>query len=199
MPAILLHTDMLSGAASQQQAYFLHDMTQTYENSSGTSSCSATPDCSSLPAGVSARYSVDNVGTAAAALAAFQALTAFHPDLVISIGTAGGFKARGAQIGDVFVGTQTLNHDRRIAIPVSFLCSHMCNVTSLICNASGSSVRVPCETWYGSDGLQGCKNLHVLCPCQMLHSDQQVSQTMKSFASSCQQEDAMRSPYTSTL
>ncbi len=43
---------------------------------------------------------------------------ALRPDLVISVGTAGGFAARGAAIGDVFVATGFANHDRRIPLPV---------------------------------------------------------------------------------
>ncbi len=61
---------------------------------------------------------MDNVGTVPAALTAYLALQAFDPDLVISTGTAGGFGAQGAAIGDVFLSTATVNHDRRIPIPV---------------------------------------------------------------------------------
>lgn len=43
---------------------------------------------------------------------------ALRPDLIISVGTAGGFAARGAAIGDVFVATGFANHDRRIPLPV---------------------------------------------------------------------------------
>ena len=57
------------------------------------------------------------VGTAPAALYTYLALQAFEPDLVISTGTAGGFKSRNAAIGDVFIASKTVNHDRRIAIP----------------------------------------------------------------------------------
>lgn len=60
---------------------------------------------------------VCSVGTAPAALYSYLAIQAFKPDLVISTGTAGGFRARGAAIGDVFVASVTVNHDRRIAIP----------------------------------------------------------------------------------
>jgi hypothetical protein len=35
-----------------------------------------------------------------------------------SVGTAGGFQARGGAIGDVYVGVAVMNHDRRIQIPV---------------------------------------------------------------------------------
>ena len=36
---------------------------------------------------------------------------------MINAGTAGGFRAKGAEIGDVFVSSTIRNHDRRIAIP----------------------------------------------------------------------------------
>lgn len=38
-------------------------------------------------------------------------------DLVINAGTCGGFKAKGAEVGDVFITEASANHDRRIAIP----------------------------------------------------------------------------------
>ena len=69
-------------------------------------------------AGKDAEHSVDNVGTVPAALTTYLACQQYKPDLLISVGTAGGFKAQGAAIGDVFVGTTTVNHDRRIPIPV---------------------------------------------------------------------------------
>lgn len=58
------------------------------------------------------------MGTVPAAVTAYLAVHEFKPDLVISVGTAGGFKARGAVIGDVFLATAFANHDRRIPIPV---------------------------------------------------------------------------------
>ena len=39
-------------------------------------------------------HGVDNIGTVAAGLTAYVALQEFKPDLVISAGTAGGFKAK---------------------------------------------------------------------------------------------------------
>ncbi|CAL5224332.1 g7003 [Coccomyxa viridis] len=62
-------------------------------------------------------HGVDNVGTVPAAVTAYLAVHEFKPDLVISVGTAGGFKAKGAAIGDVFMATAFANHDRRIPIP----------------------------------------------------------------------------------
>ena len=65
--------------------------------------------------GRDARYNVNNVGTAAAAVATYAAVSAFGvPDLVLSVGTAGGFAERGAKIGDVYLSTKCVFHDRRI-------------------------------------------------------------------------------------
>jgi len=61
--------------------------------------------------------SVDNVGTTPAALAAFAAISALQPTLIINAGTAGGFKSKGACIGDTFLTTMHRHHDRRITIP----------------------------------------------------------------------------------
>ena len=60
---------------------------------------------------------VDNVGTTPAALATFVAINHTKPALIINAGTAGGFKAMGAAIGDPFVSTGFRHHDRRIPIP----------------------------------------------------------------------------------
>lgn len=37
---------------------------------------------------------------------------------MINAGTAGGFRSKGAAIGDVFVSTRLRNHDRRLNLPV---------------------------------------------------------------------------------
>lgn len=65
-------------------------------------------------------HGVDNIGTVPAALMTYLALSELRDpkvDLVISAGTAGGFAARGAEIGDVFCATAFANHDRRIPLP----------------------------------------------------------------------------------
>ncbi|KAJ8433942.1 hypothetical protein Cgig2_001871 [Carnegiea gigantea] len=61
---------------------------------------------------------VDCVGTVTASLVTYASIQALQPDLIINAGTAGGFKAKGASIGDVFLATQVAFHDRRIPIPV---------------------------------------------------------------------------------
>eukprot|EP00252_Welwitschia_mirabilis_P008691 TRINITY_DN20768_c0_g1_i1.p1 TRINITY_DN20768_c0_g1~~TRINITY_DN20768_c0_g1_i1.p1 ORF type:complete len:247 (+),score=51.29 TRINITY_DN20768_c0_g1_i1:171-911(+) len=43
---------------------------------------------------------------------------ALKPDVIINAGTAGGFKDKGACVGDVFLATDVAFHDRRIPIPV---------------------------------------------------------------------------------
>lgn len=65
---------------------------------------------------------VDNVGTVPASVATFLTLQKMKAEdwaahLLINAGTCGGFKRKGAEIGDVFLTTEVANHDRRIAIP----------------------------------------------------------------------------------
>lgn len=61
---------------------------------------------------------VDNVGTVPAAMANFLALQNLpDTDILINAGTCGGFRRKGAEIGDVFVVTAVAHHDRRIPIP----------------------------------------------------------------------------------
>ena len=68
--------------------------------------------------GMCDRFGVDNIGTQPATLATYLTLTAFAPDLVISAGTCGGFRQRGAAIGDVYLADQAIVfHDRRIDLP----------------------------------------------------------------------------------
>ncbi|CAM8936699.1 unnamed protein product [Rhodiola kirilowii] len=61
---------------------------------------------------------VECVGTVPAALVTYASIQALKPDLIINAGTAGGFKARGACIGDVYLISNVAFHDRRIPIPV---------------------------------------------------------------------------------
>ncbi|XP_052204921.1 5'-methylthioadenosine nucleosidase-like [Diospyros lotus] len=61
---------------------------------------------------------VDSVGTVSASLVTYASIQALQPDLIINAGTSGGFKAKGAGIGDVFLASDVAFHDRRIPIPV---------------------------------------------------------------------------------
>ncbi|KAH9696795.1 PNP UDP 1 domain-containing protein [Citrus sinensis] len=63
-------------------------------------------------------HEVDSVGTISASLVTYASIQALKPDLIINAGTAGGFKAKGASIGDVFLISDVAFHDRRIPIPV---------------------------------------------------------------------------------
>ncbi len=67
-------------------------------------------------AGAHPRFKVDAIGTVAAALLAHELLERFTPSLLINAGTAGGFEGRGGAIGDVYLGTMAVFHDRRIAL-----------------------------------------------------------------------------------
>ncbi|KAM7479398.1 hypothetical protein LguiA_027611 [Lonicera macranthoides] len=64
---------------------------------------------------------VDNVGTVSASLVTYASIQALKPDLIINAGTAGGFKAKGASIGDVYLASETSFYDRRIPLPIKQL------------------------------------------------------------------------------
>ena len=57
---------------------------------------------------------MNNVATTAAGITTYAAVQGFSPDMVISAGTAGGFKEKGASIGDVYLSTKCVFHSRRI-------------------------------------------------------------------------------------
>ncbi|CAN6202821.1 unnamed protein product [Urochloa humidicola] len=68
--------------------------------------------------GKDAVFGVDSVGTVSASLVTYASVQALKPDLIINAGTAGGFKAKGASVGDVYLASDVAFHDRRIPIPV---------------------------------------------------------------------------------
>jgi len=68
--------------------------------------------------GKDANLGVESVGTISASLVTYASVLALQPDLIINAGTAGGFKAKGASIGDIFLASDVAFHDRRIPIPV---------------------------------------------------------------------------------
>jgi hypothetical protein len=78
---------------------------------------------------------VDNVGTVPAAVTAYLAAQEFKPDLIISAGTAGGFRSKGAGIGDVFLAKGFANHDRRIPIPVRLEANSLFHL-GILCGAA---------------------------------------------------------------
>lgn len=72
-----------------------------------------------LTSGVDRRHGeVDNIGCEPAAIMAYEGLRVCAPDLVISAGTAGGFKKRGGQVGKVYLSEKSiLFHDRHVPLP----------------------------------------------------------------------------------
>jgi 5'-methylthioadenosine nucleosidase len=94
------------------------------------------PQITLVISGADLQHHVENVGTQAAAISALMAIKTFNPDLVINIGTAGGFKEKGAEIGDVYIATQAFYHHRRIPLPKykaygmgGYLCDTMPEIT----------------------------------------------------------------------
>jgi 5'-methylthioadenosine/S-adenosylhomocysteine nucleosidase len=68
--------------------------------------------------GLDEHFGVDQIGTQPAAVLAELAVRTFGASVVINAGTAGGFAAKGAAVGDVYVSSSRVCfHDRRIAIP----------------------------------------------------------------------------------
>lgn len=68
--------------------------------------------------GVCKQYGVDHIGTQVSSISTLMAIEKLKPSLVINAGTAGGFKAVGAQVGDVYLGhPHVCYHDRRINLP----------------------------------------------------------------------------------
>lgn len=59
---------------------------------------------------------VQNIGTQAATLSAYLGVTYFHPDLIISIGTAGGVGESGAKQRDIYASQKIYFFDRRIPL-----------------------------------------------------------------------------------
>jgi 5'-methylthioadenosine nucleosidase len=57
------------------------------------------------------------IGTVPAIINTLSIIETFHPDLIVSSGTAGGFQKRGSQIGDVYLCSAARFHDRRISLP----------------------------------------------------------------------------------
>lgn len=69
-------------------------------------------------AGRDERHGVDRIGTVPAALAAHLLIRRFEPDLLVNAGTCGGFEARGATVGTVYLGSKAfIFHDHRVPLP----------------------------------------------------------------------------------
>jgi 5'-methylthioadenosine nucleosidase len=68
--------------------------------------------------GKDADTGLDLIGTQAATLATHFALVQYSPDIIINAGTAGAFREKGAEIGDIYLSRDyVVFHDRRVPIP----------------------------------------------------------------------------------
>ncbi|MFZ4748921.1 MAG: hypothetical protein ACOYMM_00290 [Phycisphaerales bacterium] len=70
-----------------------------------------------LVPGVDPVLGVDRLGPVHAASALTRALALGRPDLVVNMGTCGGFEAHGQSIADLVVVRDTMFHDARVALP----------------------------------------------------------------------------------
>lgn len=59
-------------------------------------------------------YKVPNVGTQPAVLSTYFGIQHYHPDLVISIGTAGGVMDRGAKVKNIYISDKIYFYSRRM-------------------------------------------------------------------------------------
>ncbi|MGM0532732.1 MAG: 5'-methylthioadenosine nucleosidase [Bacteroidota bacterium] len=75
-------------------------------------------DISLVINGKDADTGLDLIGTQAATLATHFSVDCYKPALIINAGTAGAFKEKGADIGDVYLSRDyVVFHDRRVPIP----------------------------------------------------------------------------------
>ena len=64
------------------------------------------------------QHGVDSVGTLSAGLTTHAVLKLrTKTDILLNVGTAGGYKSKGVKVGDVVFATHMVNHDRRISPP----------------------------------------------------------------------------------
>lgn len=60
------------------------------------------------------QHGSDLIGCEAATVAALSAIQRLRPDIVVNSGTCGAFRADGADIAEVYVGSGVMFHDRRV-------------------------------------------------------------------------------------
>lgn len=81
-------------------------------------------------------YGVQNIGTQPAVLATYLGISHYHPDLVLSVGTAGGLSVKDVEIGDIYISNKIYFYDRRLHSPDYKLYGaggyHSMDTTSLI-------------------------------------------------------------------
>lgn len=67
--------------------------------------------------GADRRLGIDRIGPSYAAWSLTRAVATQRPDLVVNLGTAGGFESRGLRIADLVLARDTMFHDARVALP----------------------------------------------------------------------------------
>lgn len=67
--------------------------------------------------GVDPMFGVQNIGSQPAVLATYLGINYFHPDLVMSVGTAGGRPINGVNVGDIYISEKINFYSRRLHSP----------------------------------------------------------------------------------
>ena len=121
-------------------------------------------------------YLVDNVATIPATLMTYLVIEKCSPDLLLNVGTAGGFASLGCEIGDVYLGSGTFCfHDRRIPLP-GFdrygLGRYSCYDTALL--AAGLQLKTGIISTGNSLDLQG-KDLQIIQENQAIIKDMEAA------------------------
>lgn len=62
-------------------------------------------------------HGVDRIGSQGLNLVAWEAVKAFNPDVLINVGTGGGFEKNGSKPGDVYVSSESVKYHDRLFFP----------------------------------------------------------------------------------
>lgn len=96
-----------------------------------------------VTSGTDPRYGCDNIGLEPAAAMALAAIEHLRPELLVSAGTAGGFAARGAVVGTVYLSAGEFRfHDRHVPL-AGFEASALGGYPSLCVRALATELGLP--------------------------------------------------------
>lgn len=102
--------------------------------------------------GACPRHGVERIGTQIATMAALETIRVLNPKTIASVGTAGGFLRKGAQVGDVYYSEAIFFHGRHIDFPKyrdfelgGFPCALLSNLGDIKKGVISSSDSIPVQ------------------------------------------------------